>query len=244
MAEADHDYTSSQFEWVSPREYIKRIAGDPAAETEAEYSIAEGFRRGNLHYRYRAGNGELHHDDLSDDFRREAVIDFATATATRPGRIVRDPNPDLPYVRGNFTPKPQWVGDAFSRDYDPFLRPEFIDRELPAEAITELNFLVSRVPTVEPAGKSDPLDAKDWLTVEVDAPAPRPRLTGKEWVSVALKRRAEELGPRVMNITDAGRALSNESKTAPDCAKPLSAGHCINLLRNLDVWPKKSRNSP
>ena len=49
---------------------------------------------------------------------------------------------------------------AFSRDYDPFLRPEFIDRELPAEAITELNFLVSRVPTVEPAGKSDPLDAK------------------------------------------------------------------------------------
>ena len=25
-----------------------------------------------------------------------------------------------------------------------------------------------------------------------------------------------------MNITDAGRALSNESKTAPDCAKPLA----------------------
>ena len=56
MAEADHDDTSSQCEWVSPREYIKRIAGDPAAETEAEYSIAEQFRRGNLPYRYRAGS--------------------------------------------------------------------------------------------------------------------------------------------------------------------------------------------
>ena len=223
---------------------VKRIAGDPAAETEAEYSIAERFRRDNLPYRYRAGNGELHHNDLSDDFRREAVIDFATATATRPGRIVRDPNPDLPYVRGNFTPKPQWVGHAFSRDFDPFSRPDFIGRELPAEAITELQFLVSRVPTVEPAGKSDPLDAKDWLSVEVDAPAPRPKLTGKEWVPVAYKRRATELGPHVRDITAAGHVLSDESKTAPDCAKPLSAGHCINLLRGLNVWPKKRRRSP
>ena len=146
MAEADHDDTSSQCEWVSPCQNIKRIAGDPAAETEAEYSVAEGFRRGNLHYRYRADNGELHHDDLSDDFRREAVIDFATATATRPGRIVSDPNPDFPYVRDNFTPKPQWVGHAFSRDYDPFSRHDFIDREFQAEAITELNFLVSCMP--------------------------------------------------------------------------------------------------
>jgi hypothetical protein len=212
--------------------------------TEAEYSVAERFRRGNLHYRYRASNGELHHDDLSDDFRREADIDFATATATRPGRIVSDPNPKFPCVRGNFTPKPQWVGEAFSPDFDPFSRPDFIAREFPAEAITELNFLVSRMPTVEPAGKSAPLDVKDSLSVEVDAPAPRPRLTGKAWVAVAFKRRAEELGPKVMNITDAGHALSNESKTAPDCAKPLSKGYCINLLRNLDAWPKKHRNSP
>ena len=228
----------------TPHEYVKRIARDPAAETEAEHSIAERFRRGKLHYRYRGSNGELHHNDLSDDFRREAVIDFATATATRPARTIREPNPDLPYVRANFTPKPQWVGDAFSRDFDPLSRPDFIDRELPAEAITELKFLVSRVPTVEPAGKSDPLDAKDWLSVEVDAPAPRPRLTGKEWVYVAFKRRAQDLGPHVMNITDAGRALSNESKTAPDCAKSLSVGTCINLLRGLNAWPKKRRRSP
>jgi hypothetical protein len=85
MAEADHDDTSSKCEWVSPREFIKRIAGDPAAETEAEYSVAERFRCGNLRYRYRyrAGNGELHHDDLSDEFRREAEIDVARGEITR-----------------------------------------------------------------------------------------------------------------------------------------------------------------
>jgi hypothetical protein len=98
--------------------------------------------------------------------------------------------------------------------------------------------------TVEPAGKSEPLDAKDSLSVEVDAPAPGRKLTGKEWVAAAYKRRAKELGPHVMKITDAGRALSNESNTAPDCAKPLSEGHCINLLRNLDIWRKKPRSSP
>ena len=110
MAEADHDDTSSQCELVSPREYVKRIAGDPAAETEAEYFIAERFRRGDLRYRYRGGDGELHHDDLPDDFRREAVIDFVTATATRPGRIVPKANPDFPFVAS----KPQWVGTLFS----------------------------------------------------------------------------------------------------------------------------------
>ena len=215
MAEADHDDTSSQCEWVSPREYIKRIAGDPAAETEAEYSIAERFRRGNLPYRYRAGNGELHHNDLSDDFRREAVIDFATATATRPGRIVRDPNPDFPYVRGNFTPKPQWVGHAFSRDFDPFSRPDFIGRELPAEAITELKFLVSRVPTVEPAGKSDPLDAKDWLSVEVDAPAPRPRLTGKEWVRSPISEGPRSLAPTLWTSPPRGVRFPTKARLRP-----------------------------
>jgi hypothetical protein len=161
MAEADHDDTSSQCEWVSPREYVKRIARDLAAETEAEYSIAERFRRGKLRYCYRAGNGELHHDDLSDDFRREAVINFATATATRPGRTIREPNPDLPYVRGNLRPQPQWFGHPIlQRDWDPFSRPDHIDREFPAETITELKFLVPRAPTVEPAAQKAPLPGR------------------------------------------------------------------------------------
>jgi len=157
MAEADHDDTSSQYEWVSPREYVRRIARDPAAETEAEYSITEQFRRGKIPYCYRAGNGTLHHDDLSDDFRREAVIDFATATATRPARTIREPNPALPYVRGNFTPRPQWVGHPLlQRDWDPFSRPDHIDREFPAETITELKFLVPRAPTVAPSAQKAP----------------------------------------------------------------------------------------
>jgi hypothetical protein len=157
MAEADHDDTSSQHEWVSPREYVKRIARDPAAETEAEYSIAERFRRGEIPHCYRDGNGALRYNDLSDDFRREAVIDFATATATRPARIIREPNPALPYVRGDARPQPQWIGHPLSRrDWDPFSRPDYIPRELPAETITELKFLVLRAPAVEPAAQKAP----------------------------------------------------------------------------------------
>ena len=45
-----------------------------------------------------------------------------------------------------------------------------------------------------------------------------------------------------MTITEAGEALSEQSQTAPDCAKPLSVGHCTNLLRDLNVFPKKPRN--
>ena len=156
MAEADRDDTSSQGEWVSPREYVRRIARDPAAETEAEYSITEQFRRGKIPYCYRDRNGELHHDDLADDFRREAVIDFAAATATRPGRIIREDNLALPLVRGNLRPKPQWIGNPFQRDFDPFSRAYYIDRELPAETITELKFLVPRAPAVEPAAHKAP----------------------------------------------------------------------------------------
>jgi hypothetical protein len=76
------------------------------------------------------------------------------------------------------------------------------------------------------------------------APAKSRKLTGKEWVKNAYERRADELHPDIMDITEAGRELSKESKTAPDCAKPLGEGHCTNLLRELNVWPKKPRNSP
>jgi hypothetical protein len=46
------------------------------------------------------------------------------------------------------------------------------------------------------------------------------------------------------SITDAGHELSERSKTARDCAKPLSWRYCTNLLRDFDIWPKKPRNSP
>src|SRR5262249_39562154 len=133
-----------------------------------EYSTVERFRRGELRHCYRAGNGALHHNDLSDDFRREADIDFTAATATRRARTIREPNPDLPYVRGNLRPQPQWFGHhLLQRDWDPFSRPDHIDREFPTETITELKFLVPRAPTIEPATKSDPVDVKDWLFAEV-----------------------------------------------------------------------------
>jgi len=70
----------------------------------------------------------------------------------------------------------------------------------------------------------------------------QPKLSGKEWVEAAFKRRPDEL--LKLGISKAGETLAKESKTAPDCAKPLGKGHCINLLRELKVFPKKPRNSP
>jgi len=69
------------------------------------------------------------------------------------------------------------------------------------------------------------------------------KLSGKAWVPVAFERRPDEL--LAMTITEAGEALSRESETAPDCAKPpLSAGYCTNELRKLGAWEKKPRKSP
>ena len=68
------------------------------------------------------------------------------------------------------------------------------------------------------------------------------KLPGKEWIRTAFDRRRDEL--LAMTITKAGEALSKESKTAPDCVKPLSVGYCKNELRTLGVWKKKPRKSP
>lgn len=73
-------------------------------------------------------------------------------------------------------------------------------------------------------------------------PAPvRKKLTGKEWIAAELER-APEL--RALSITDAARRLAKKSETARNCAKRLSEGRCINLLRDCFDWPKKPRNSP
>jgi hypothetical protein len=75
-----------------------------------------------------------------------------------------------------------------------------------------------------------------------DEPAPvRKKLTGKEWIAAELERNPEL---RALEITEAGRKLSKKSETARNCAKPLSEGRCINLLRDVFGWPKKPRNSP
>jgi hypothetical protein len=47
-----------------------------------------------------------------------------------------------------------------------------------------------------------------------------------------------------MSITDAARSLFEESKTAPDCAKPLKARYIEKQLRELGAFPKAHRGSP
>jgi hypothetical protein len=74
-----------------------------------------------------------------------------------------------------------------------------------------------------------------------DESLPAHKLAGKEWITAELKRSPEL---RAMSITEAGRKLFEKSRTAPDCAKPLSVGRCINILRDCFDWPKKPRNSP
>ena len=65
------------------------------------------------------------------------------------------------------------------------------------------------------------------------------KLSGKRWVSNAYDRRPDEL--LAMGITGASEALAEESKTAPDCAKPLTARYIEKLLRGLGTFPKAPR---
>ena len=68
------------------------------------------------------------------------------------------------------------------------------------------------------------------------------KLSGKRWVLNAYGRRPNEL--LAMGITGASEALAEESKTAPDCAKPLTARYIEKLLRGLGRFPKTHRGSP
>jgi hypothetical protein len=62
---------------------------------------------------------------------------------------------------------------------------------------------------------------------------------GKQWVLQAYARRRDEL--LAMNITDAARVLSDESRTAPDCSRAVKPRYCENVLRDLGAWTKKPR---
>ena len=95
------------------------------------------------------------------------------------------------------------------------------------------------------------LDGGELIIVDVrvePAPLPNPsgapinKLSGKEWVWVALERRRDELSR--LSITQAGGALAEESKTASDCRKPLTKGYCTNELRKSGIWKPQPRHSP
>jgi hypothetical protein len=79
------------------------------------------------------------------------------------------------------------------------------------------------------------------IGIRIDGePAPvHKKRAGKEWIALELERSPEL---RAMSITEAGCKLSKKS-SAPECAKPLSVGRCINILRDCFDWPKKPRNS-
>src|SRR5262249_55421464 len=92
-------------------------------------------------------------------------------------------------------------------------------------------------------GPQQPPETRELASVDVQ-PQPQPpvsKLSGKQWVPVAYARRPDEL--HAMGITGASEALAGESKTAPDCAKPLTARYIEKLLRELKVFPKAHRGS-
>ena len=102
------------------------------------------------------------------------------------------------------------------------------DEELRRYKQEGLRRQVTHLPSGEPIG----------ILID-DEPAPvHKKLTGKEWV----EKHAAEFDPNAVSITEAGTQLSAKSKNAKDCAKSLTVGHCINLLRGLNRWPKKPRN--
>lgn len=71
---------------------------------------------------------------------------------------------------------------------------------------------------------------------------PATKSNGTKWVPEAYARQPDEL--LAMGITGASRILSRQSRTAPDCAKPLGERYIEKLLRELGVFPKARRGSP
>jgi len=133
-----------------------------------------------------------------------------------------------------------------------------------AEALRKLELIAKRgraagdkPPTpylLEPLAQFDPFAEQtrrlEESAARLFAPAPPPPnssvapvpKSGKEWISDRFERRRGEL--LALTITEAGSELAEESQTAPDCRKPLSAGYCTNELRKLKAWKPKPRNSP
>jgi len=90
------------------------------------------------------------------------------------------------------------------------------------------------------ASAFQPLDVVQPARADQASPSPPGRKSGKEWIFDAFERRRDEL--LALPITEAGRRLAKDSETAAE--KPIGPGHCTNVLRTFNAWPKKSRNSP
>jgi hypothetical protein len=221
MAEADRNDTP---EWRTLHEYAEQIAGSAEDLKPIAREIAcDRFRRAEVEYRYRDAADRLHENDLSDDFRREMLIDVDAGTATRPGKVIPAP----PHPADHLV---IWGIPEQTRPYPGWPRPPDWPRErkLPDERYhgIEVKALVRRVkaaPSIEPATSTE-------------------KLLGEEWVSKVYKREADRL--LTMSITEASRDLAHKSETAVDCRRPLKPRYIEALLRKLGGFPKALRNSP
>jgi hypothetical protein len=219
MAEAGRNDTP---EWRTLQEYAEQIAGSAEDLKPIAREIAcDRFRRAEVDYRYRDAEDRLHENDLSDDFRREMLIDVDAGTATRPGKVIPAP----PHPADDLV---IWGISEQTRPYPGWPRPPDWPRErkLPDERYhgIEVKALVRRVkaaPSIEPATSAE-------------------KLSGKEWVPKAYKREADKLRGKL--ITDAARDLAEISETAVDCKKPLRPRYVENLLREEGIFPKKPRS--
>jgi hypothetical protein len=119
-------------------------------------------------------------------------------------------------------------------------------RPIPTDLITPEGFRFDPDLLVPPThnGKLIFVDVRvESAAAQLPSPSTAPvrKLSGKMWVPVAFERRRNEL--LQMSITDASCALHEESKTAPDCAKPLEARYIEKELRALGGFPKANRGS-
>ena len=193
MAAAEAEDT---LQWVSLHEEAVRLAERYTGELKplAAYAVEQRFRNGGYRYRYR-DDGVLQANDLSDEFLRAAVIDVAGSTATRPARVERVPNPNLPYARGDCpTPQVQWAprGSYPFPPRDPFLRPAHIEKTVPAKTVTDIEVLVLRLsepPVVEKVAQKAPAEGVPvrhrwfWKKQNGDCKAARERATYSEAVN-------------------------------------------------------------
>jgi hypothetical protein len=136
-------------EWVLWHEYVARRVASSSSDVikrMVPMMVEDSWRRGELSYQYRNGNGEFHRDDLSDEFRRQAEIDSVKSSAKLPEQRQPIPNPDFGYVTAQHPGRVHWFrpGPAFGQ-------PEFIETVIPAETITELRLAAPKRAPVEAA---------------------------------------------------------------------------------------------
>jgi len=155
-------------------------------------------------------------------------------------RYVREGVLELMLVRPDGTPRQFSRMECKQRTISaPFHRAEGVG----VEPYEDGQYLGRLAESISPATTTSPADQPgDAQPQPQSSPQPPvPKLSGKQWVKAAYDRRPNEL--LAMGITGASEALAEESKTAPDCAKPLTARYIEKLLRELRTFPKAHRGS-